>query len=321
MTGKPMAIVVLLLTLGAGVAAAADDATDTQVLLKSYYSHAIIREVQAGAQAMIKGRDGGIATQVVEAASQWAAGRKQAVRAELAARFGNDAKPCFAFFVGRYTEAEDKGDAQYLATLNNELRIAPPPRSYADLRRALTERWFKADIAAIGKKMGDIQTWVDLAAAGRKVPTLAQWLDRDRPPARAANSLAAAEAPLPDFKKDDGKQTASPLDAFGSGREARNERTMAEAQAGMKQVAEERRAAEEEEGKRQAADAQREAEGVKAYAQKLADAEKEAMEQRQNTWSARLKRLAVSVVTGSASAVTAGVGSAAGAAIAEQMFD
>jgi hypothetical protein len=306
------------------------ETANARALLSAYYSYGVLNEARTGAQSLAKSRGGAIAAQVDDVTATWIDVRMQSLRQGLSRRFGAEAKDTFASFVGKYTEAEAQCNAEYLWTLNGQLQIAPPPTSYADLRTHASDRWLTREIKDVADFMGNVQTWIDLADSGRDVPTLQQWLDRDAlplaspaalPSAPKANPLAAAEAPLPVYKANPKKAPSTMLDDYGGLRADRRRRALDEAQAGMKQVADERRTAEEEYAARKAAEAQREAEAIKAHAQKLAEVEKEAIDQSQHTWGARLKKIAVAVLSGGVSAVSSGVGSTAGAAAAEAIFD
>ena len=244
---------IVAIALLAGTVMAADvpraPAPDAVVLLQSYYRFTFVKEVQRGAQTLAEGRREDVRGQVDRVVSRWVAGEKESIRASLQESFGARAKEVFAFFVGRYTEAEQKGDGAYLNALNAQLGLKPAPASYAALRQYASDAWQKERIAALGAMMGNIQTWVGLAEADRKAPTLETWLARDTPAAPAArpakvSPLAAAEPAMPDFSSDATSGAVNVLDAYGARRAERRESAAAEAQAAMKQVAEERRAAE-----------------------------------------------------------------------------
>lgn len=112
----------------------------------------------------------------------------------------------------------------------------------------------------------------------------------------------------------------NPLDAYSRMRKTKRERALAEAHAGMQQVAAEREAAEKEYAAEQAARARAEAEAMKAHAQKLAAVEKEAMEQRQNSWGSRIKRIIGGTLSAATGAFSGGIGAAAGQRAVQEIF-
>jgi FtsZ-binding cell division protein ZapB len=103
-------------------------------------------------------------------------------------------------------------------------------------------------------------------------------------------------------------------------RKKRSERRLEEAQAGMEQVASERQAAEEEYAAKKTAAAQAEAEAMKRHADKLAATEKDALEQRKNSWVNRLKSIVGATVSAATGAFTGGIGTRAGQEAANAIF-
>jgi hypothetical protein len=83
----------------------------------------------------------------------------------------------------------------------------------------------------------------------------------------------------------------------------------------------ERRAAEDEAAARKLAAAQAEADAVRKQAEKLAAAESEAIEQRRNSWSGRLKSVLTTAIGATSGAFLGNVGSRAGEAAAEALFN
>jgi capsule polysaccharide export protein KpsE/RkpR len=110
------------------------------------------------------------------------------------------------------------------------------------------------------------------------------------------------------------------LASFSASRSERRAKALEEAQAGMQQVAAERQAAEQEYAAAKTAAAQAEADAMRKHADKLAAAEQEALEQRKNSWSGRLKQIVSTTIGAAGGAFFGGVGSRAGEAAANAVF-
>ncbi|MCK5529309.1 MAG: hypothetical protein KAI74_06465 [Kiritimatiellae bacterium] len=294
---------------------------NAEVLISAYFKYNIVKEVKKSAEA-ITATDTA-KTEITDTLNSWSKQQQQQIRASLQKQFNDDAKETFSFFVKNYTAAEKDNDLDYLKTLTARLSNSPAPKSFIQLRNIAINQWLKDDINSAGTLLSEIQTWNDLPSSTRSTLSLQDWLERDKnapPPTPPEPSLANAEPDLPAFVELD-EDEGSAMDIYDKLQSKRRAQVLAESQKYMKQIADERKSAEEEYAQRKSAKATKEAAAVKAQAQKLAAAESEVMEQRKHTWTARFSRLATSVVGGTFSAVTGGVGSAAGAAAAQAIFE
>ncbi len=296
---------------------------NANVLLSSYFHYNIINEVKKSASNI--NSDIINKEQIANTLNHWSKEQKKIIKNNLQSQFADDAKETFSFFIKNYTAAENENDTKYLATLTAQLDLSPAPKTFSELRNIAINQWLKDDINNAGSLLSEIQTWNDLTQKNSSTPSLKSWLDRDKTVTSAPQeppkpSLASAEPDLPEFVELD-EEEKSAMDIYDSLQSKRREKALAESQKFMKQIAEERKSAEEEYAQKKSAQADKEAAAVKAHAQKLAAAESEIMEQRKHTWTARVSKLITSVAGGTFSAVTGGVGSAAGAAAAQAIFD
>lgn len=209
--------------------------------------------------------------------------------------------------------------------------VKASPKDYAGLRAELAKGELAPDVAAAGRFLGDVEAWLKLKAKGETVP-LDVWLARDEKPAagnppvakpkvakRRANPLRDSEADAGTFieAKDDGN---SALRSFGAARKARRAKALKDAEVGMQQVAAARKLADEEANAKKLAAAQAESAALQAQAVRLADAEKEAVIQDQNSWKTRLKGVLTTAIGAAAGAFTGPVGARAGEAAAQAVF-
>ena len=209
--------------------------------------------------------------------------------------------------------------------------VKASPKDYAGLRAELAKGELAPDVAAAGRFLGDVEAWLKLKAKGETVP-LDVWLARDEKPAagnppaakpkvakRKANPLRDSEADAGTFieAKDDGN---SALRSFGAARKARRAKALKDAEVGMQQVAAARKLADEEANAKKLAAAQAESAALQAQAVRLADAEKEAVIQDQNSWKTRLKGVLTTAIGAAAGAFTGPVGARAGEAAAQAVF-
>ena len=210
--------------------------------------------------------------------------------------------------------------------------VKASPKDYAGLRAELAKGELAPDVAAAGRFLGDVESWLKLKAKGETVP-LDVWLARDekttaaKSPAaakpkvtkRKANPLRDSEADAGTFieGKDDGK---SSLRTFGAARKARRAKALKDAEVGMQQVAAARKLADEEANAKKLAAAQAESAAQQAQAARLAAAEKEAVVQDQNSWKTRLKGVLTTAIGAAAGAFTGPVGARAGEAAAQAVF-
>lgn len=312
-------------------AADASGAGPDRTSILAYLRLTLAEQVAAQTPALTRGMPSERATQVEAAVSAWADGQRQEMRKALESAFGEDARPQFAGAVAAFTASEKAGDATVLESLGAAFDLDPRPASYGELRRAIIARDLKGSMADAADLLAEIQTWSDLAARTKDVPPLRAWLDRDAvAPEKAEAGLPAAQPPVRDLAAMEpameassapgADETDSPMDDFQKARKARREAALQDAEAGMKQVAAERQAAEEEYGAKKLAAAQAEADAVKKQAERLAAAEKEALDQRQNSWSSRLKSIVGSTLSAAGGAFLGGIGSAAGQEAADALF-
>ncbi len=309
---------------------------ETDLLLRSLFRHRVAAQTAAQAGELGTAAGDAAAEQVAAAADRWSGEIHRSIRSELAAAFGENAKDRFGEFVETFTSAERENDPVFLAALARDLRWTPPPADYGALRRMVLEQLLARDLSEAARFLGEVQTWLDLRRRSAEVPPLQAWLERaqpvplapveDSPPPRlvpqrprSSNPLRDAEAPAGEYTPSE-EPAAGGLDAFSGARTARREKALEVAQAGMAQIAEERRAAEEELAARKTSAAQAEAEAVKKHAEKLAAAEQDAIEQRKNSWSGRLKQIVSTTIGAAGGAFLGGVGSRAGEAAAEAVF-
>ena len=211
--------------------------------------------------------------------------------------------------------------------------VKASPKDYAGLRAERAQGALAPDVAAAGRFLGDVEAWLRMKAKGETVP-LDVWLARDEKPVaenpsaaakpkvtkRKANPLRDSEADAGTFieAKDDGN---SALRSFGAACKARRAKALKDAEVGMQQVAAARKLADEEANAKKLAAAQAESAAQQAQAVRLADAEKEAVLQDQNSWKTRLKGVLTTAIGAAAGAFTGPVGARAGEAAAQSVFN
>jgi hypothetical protein len=332
---KKLLAVWLLCALAGPAFAAVARPPDVAVLLRSYYRYLVTQQVGAQVQTMSAPLAKADATAVQATMTAWTGQRMEVVRQDLVAQFGEQGRLKFEQFFGTYTEAEKSKDPQYLRSLCAALGAQQPyPADYAALRQLGLNAWLQQDIQASSKFLADVQTWLQLKSRTPNMPPLTVWLARDTaapatlgarvapPPQKTvAQQLASAEAPMPDFKaEDEAAPGSNPLEAFSAQRKERRERAVKEAQEAMAQVATERQAAEQEYASKKQAEASAEAEAMKNHAQRLADNEKQAIEQEKDSWSAKLKGVVGATITAAGGAFFGGVGAQAGQMAANFIF-
>lgn len=316
-------------------------AGETAVLCKTYFRYLLSQEVSAQALTLSRDAVDSDAGQIRDAATAWSGRQMVEIRKVLQTAFGKAARQRFEGFVTMYTTGEQAEDSGMLRELSAALELDPAPADYSALRRAVVQGPLADDMIAASQWLGEIQTWMDVRRKNKDTPVLEAWLTRSEPAEAAsgwqwkktgaapagrpaasapANPLASAEPEMGEYQ-DEGEEAGSPLDTFGELRKKKREKALEEAQAGMQQVADERRAAEEEYGQKKLAEAQAEAENIKRQAEKLAAVEKEALDQRQNSWSARLKKIVGSTISAATGAFTGGIGTRAGEEAADALFE
>ena len=304
------------------------------LLLKAMFRLDVAQHVVNQAAKIAEPCEPDVAAEVVAAAKTYQARESGAIRDALEGAFDDQARTVFGDFVDAYAKASESDNAAFLATLVKAVGGwgEDPPADYAALRSGMVQRVLREEIAAAGRFLADVQTWVDLKGRAEDVPPLAAWVDRAAPvgtttrqvvkrrkPAKR-NPLRDSEAQAEDFEGESGGGDGA-LEGFGAARKERREKALQDAQAGMQQVAEERRAAEEEFAAKKTAAAQAEADAVRKQAEKLAAAESEAIEQRKNSWSGRLKSVLTATIGATSGAFLGNVGGRAGEAAANAIFN
>ncbi len=312
----------------ASLARAAPAVPDEALLLSAYHQYGFAQAVGEQCAGLAEGLAPAQAGEVKSVASDWVSLQMDGIRSALESRFGDAARDRFEQFVTRFSAALRDEDAEALDAV---ARAISPAGRTAEVLLDFKREALKKSQANAADLLGEIQTWADLARRGADVPPLEGWLLRAEsppkpaapptPPPRRRNPLAEAEAAPVEYAGDAGAENeGNALESFAAMRRSRRERALADAQAGMQQIAQERQAAEQEYAARKTAAAQADAEAVKAHAQKLAAAETEALEQRKNSWSSRLKNIVSSTVGAAVGAFTGGVGTEAGQRAAQEIF-
>ena len=316
-----------------------DDVVEAEMpqalLLKAMFRLDVAQHVVNQAAKVAEPCEPDVAAEIVAAAKTYQARESGAIRDALEGAFGEQARGAFGDFVDAYAKASEAGNAAFLATLAKAVGGwgEAPPADYAALRSGMVQRVLREEIAAAGRFLADVQTWVDLKGRAEDVPPLAAWIDRGAAPVGATtrqvvkrrkpakrNPLRDSEAQAEDFEGESGGGEGA-LEGFGAARKERREKALQDAQAGMQQVAEERRAAEEEFAAKKTAAAQAEADAVRKQAENLAAAESEAIEQRKNSWSGRLKSVLTATIGATSGAFLGNVGGRAGEAAANAIFN
>ena len=302
--------------------------TDEAALLSAFYRYGFAQAVGEQCSALGADLPAAQSDEVKSVAANWVSFQMDGIRATLESRFGDEARERFEQFVTLFSVALRDEDRD---TLDAVAQAIEPGGRAGEVLLA-----FKRDALAGAQEhavnlLGEVQTWADLAQRGTELPPLESWLMRAEPPAeepeppppprRKRNPLADAEAVPSEFVDDlDAGDGGNALESFAAMRKTRREQALADAQAGMQQIAQERQAAEAEYAAKKTAAAQADAEAMKAHAQKLAAAETEALEQRKNSWSSRLKNIVSSTVGAAVGAFTGGIGAEAGQRAVQEIF-
>ncbi len=298
----------------------------TALLAKSYLRYLVAKHAFGQAESLSsKNSNTDIANQISASANKWYQREIVDIRADLTVALGEQAPDQFKTFIARFTEAEEREDSVFLKLIGDSLGLAPSPENYLALRSAAAESLLRSSMDNASEFLTDIQTWLDLAVRRQNPPPLDLWLARNQaetprsPSERAArpvitkraNPLAEAEADPPKRGSVSDDSMGTPLESLASARQDRRDAALADAKAGMEQIAAERRAAEEDAAEKKLARAEAEAEAMKKQAEKLAAAEKEAMEQRRNSWGQRIKGVVCATISAATGAFTGGLGARA----------
>jgi hypothetical protein len=295
-------------TMVAGAAYAAASGPERE-MMASLMRIELASQVESDAAKMSEGFDDGTRAAVAEAADGYRARIYDVVRTALL-KLNPDA---------------DAIESEFAAFID---AAAASPQEYAPLRAEIAKTAVKGDISAAGKFLGDIQTWLEAIRRGDDAPPLDAWLARDRGVKSAKqspkkkkrpNSLRDSEAPAAEFVEANDDASGS-LRSFGAARHARRERVLKEAEAGMAQVSEQRRIADEEANAMKTAAAQAEASAMQARAERLAAIDNEALVQRQNSWSTRIKNVVGAGLSAAGSSFFGTVGHSVGDAAARRVL-
>ncbi|MCX6996318.1 MAG: hypothetical protein NTV49_04365 [Kiritimatiellaeota bacterium] len=327
----------LLVGLSAGGVGRAAGAvvSEAEALLQSVFRMRLVDQLPGQIQPLLDGLGTGDVTQVKTAYDLRSEGEISATRNELQARFGAASRARYEGFAAALEGAENNKDADFLRQLATTLALEPPPRNYDELHSQCMSLKLAGSLHSASGFLSNLQTWLLLKQRVPNMPPLDAWLTRDQktattapaapvaappPPRRsAAMQLAAAEPALPEYKEEEG-QTNDLLASFSSSLKERREATRQQAEKGMQTVTSERERAEQELATRKQAEATGEAEAIKNQAQKLADAETQAIEQRANTWESKLKTVVSSTVGAASGAFFGGLGTQAGEKLTKELF-
>lgn len=304
-------------------------ATDEAVLVSGYYHYLLIEETVSHAGGFGANGDSEPAQQIKDEAESWKQQQLVQLRKGLEQHFGEAATEEFRSFVALFSTADRNKDPGVLKEIAAACSFDSPPESYEGLRQLVLENQLKQQVKSAIEFLSDVDVWISLYDKGSTVP-LSVWLIRNqkdaavqpvvqRKPSRPSNPLRSAEAPLKEYEapKDD---DVNIMESMSSLRRKRRDQALENAQAGMQQVASERQAWEQEEAAKKTALAQAEAAAMLAQAQQLAAAEQEALEQRQNSWGNRLKRLAGATISSTVGAFTGGIGTEAANRAVNEIF-
>ena len=317
---------------GAGVVV-----SEPEVLLRSVFRMRLVDQMPGQIQPLLGGLGTGDVTQVKAAYDRWSEGEMSGVRDELQARFGAAARERFEAFSTALDGAESRQDAGFLSHLAATVALNPPPRDYDELHSKFTSQKLGDTIHSASGFLSNLQTWLLLKQRIPNMPPLDAWLTRDQkpvaaeaaaapvapapPPRRsAARQLAEAEPAMPEFKEEEGSTNDMLLAAFSASLKERREAIRQQAEKGMQTVTTERERAEQEVATRKQAEATAEAEAIKNQAQKIADAETQAIDQRANTWESKLKTVLSSTVSAASGAFFGGLGTQAGEKLSKSLF-
>lgn len=315
------ALVWMAFLLAAGSVRAA---TDESVLMAAFLQTHLTHSVGSQTDAWTDEVDEQAGKEIAAASDAWCKKFRAGVRKRLESQFGGEkeARAKLTEFVNGFMKAEKEEDSAYLKNLCSRLQLPDPkPANYAALREAALQQGLAEDMNRASVFLSGVQTWVEKKKEGtEELPDLASWLKAVQAPPPPANPLAGAEAGLGSFQGGDDEE-GSPLDDFRDRRADKRKKALDQARDGMATVARERAAAEQEEASRKTVAAAAEAEAMQRHAQKLAAVEKEALEQRKNSWTSKLKGI-VSSTIGTATGVFFGsVGQRAGEAVTDAVFE
>ena len=312
---------------------AATTGNDLSLLTSCYFRYLVAEQVPGQTAALTKAMPADTADQVQTVTAAWHKRQMDALRADLEAGLGDQAQARFEKFIGDFLQAEKSVDGERLAQLSQSLRLDPAPADYPAFRKVVIDSVISKEMSQASCFLGEVQTWADLRGKNPNVPPLDIWLSR-APSSHAAatplprsqakkpvEKLADAEAAAPDLPEADAQPSSSPTDSFAAKRKEKHAKALAEANAGMEQVAAERQDAEQENAAKKLAAAQADADNIRQHAGKLAAVEMDALEQRQNSWGNRLKSIVGATVSAGVGAFAGGIGARAGDEVVSAIFN
>jgi len=290
------------------------------IWLQAYLRYDLTKRTAEQSALLAAARPAEDQAQVAEAAALRQTEQNARLRRALEAQFGATARERFAAFMADWTDAEQRGDPEYLRWISGVTGLSAG--DYAGLRTAAFRVWLTAETADGANWLGAVETWLTAGTRDAERPPLRVWLDRATGAARAADAgsaLADAEASAV-FVPVEEDPAGSALEQLAARRGEKRAADVARAQAQMQQIADERRAWEEEHGAELKRRADLDAEHVKQQADKLAAAEKDALEQRKNSWNAKLLNILGATVSTFTGAVTGEIGKRAAERVTEEIF-
>lgn len=307
--GSRMKKILFALALATGTAFAQQQEPNIPLeMLVAFIKLDVASEVVSQAEKMAAPLKEKSRRKVLAPALEYHDGVVDSIRERLVAVIGDaeGAQEAFGEFVGTYTELASANDMDFLSSISAMIGLEPAPSSYGELRGSVIEKFMPADMEAAGRILSAIQAKVE--------NMLKKIAEKKR-----KNSLKDSEADAGEFveSRDDG---ANSLRSFAANAKARREKAIAEAQAGMAQVAQERSVADAEYNAKKQAAAQAEAAGMRSLAEANAAAEAEAAQQRANSWSSRIKDVVSAGIGAGTGAFAGTVGSRAGQSAARAVF-
>lgn len=322
-----MAIGGLLAAMPAARAAVPEEAVLLEVYLQTHVMHLVATQIDEWSE----GRDEAAGKELDAALQDWSAAMRAATIKTLNTRFGSEelARKKLTAFVSGFTTAEKQGDMDYLASLSGRLGLEPPPADFAGFRQAAQPSVLSTELGRASAFLSAVEAWLGKKDKNEPdLPDLATWLEAsvyNKPAPKAkkakpANPLADAEAGLGTFT-DDEEAADNPFDEYRASRAAKRKRVMDQARDGMSLVANERQAAEQEASSKKLAAAQAEAAAMQKHAEKLAAVEQQALEQRQNSWTSKLKNIVSTTVSTATGVFMGSVGQRAGEAVTDAIFN
>lgn len=318
------ALTAILLVLAVSVTA--EEQKPAHLLLSAYIRFGMTQTIEQRVQAMGKEASSITAAQLSTVTGQWKQERFTEIRSELVSAYGEAAPQEFSKFIASYTEAESKNDAAYLAKLVGRITGQKRITQYNELREHMSENYLKEFSKGCVDLMSNIEAWITMTEDNLVVPPLHIWLSRDERTEKPAEKTSSADRLRNAEAVSDmdpavlEKKSESLLSQYEGAKDKRNKTKLARAQASMAQLAKERKSYEDAYAKKTLARATADAEGMKRQARKIADAEKDAMKQYQNSWSMKFKRLIGATVGATSNAFFGGIGARAGAEAAKLLF-